>query len=203
MIEDYISSKNHNNNNNDKMRHLVSLNAKNTKLIPLKVYKQKQASLIHQDDIDDEDENSCYYDIKIKNELNEELDYKLVKNSNLLSKSCLSIPFEVSNNKKKLLNSCSPLSTSLSMLSSASQVTSSSQRPNKSFESTDLSLSSSSNKITSTSVSSLSSSSSVSSINNQNQLTAGTVSTDNSSSALRVEYMPRGKIITINVSIMW
>lgn len=186
---------------------MVSLKAKNAKLVPLDVYrinelKQEFKNFKNsKEDFDEEEEESdniCYYDIKIQNELDEFLEHKLVKSFNNQSKSCLSIPFEVSNTKKSILNK--NFNSSFSSLNQFNEVF----KGTISTSSTQSSLSSSSHKITnSSSISSLSSASSSQSSLMNNQTETRLASTSDSSSTLKVEYVPRGKIITINVSIMW
>jgi hypothetical protein len=181
-----LNNKNNNdylnpNNDFDPLSYLISLNAKNAKLVPLNTYKKREEILSNfdsndnnhhpsnyknlkrivqemsdkndYDDITDlinlkDDENTCFYDIKIQNEHNQLIDYKLVNKSQNSSASTSSsyinkqphliTPFEVSNKNQRNLESPTNVSSSSS-----------------------------------------------------------------SSSSLKVEYVPHGKIITINVSIMW
>lgn len=92
-----------------------------------------------------DDESTCFYDIKIQNEHQQLIDYKLINKSspsnsasNINKPHHLVTPFEVSNKNRRDLESPTNVSSSSS-----------------------------------------------------------------SSSSLKVEYVPHGKIITINVSIMW
>ncbi len=151
----------------DPLTHLVSLSAKNAKLVPLKVYKDRQESLFHsfrrsnalndysklagivnemssaslEDQLYHDEDNVCFYDIKIQNENNETIDYNLIKgykscsNNTNGEKSYVSIPFKVDKNQSKDLPIVEPDAAS--------------------------------------------------------------------NSSLKVEYVPRGKIITVNVSVMW
>lgn len=132
---------------------------------------------------DYEEENVCYYDIKIKNEQNEDISHKLVS----------SIKSDLWQN--------SELKQKYSSLSSLNQIN---EVENTLSASARSSLSSSSNKITtSPSVSSLSSAHSQTDLLLHNHTQTRLVSTSDAESSLKVEYVPRGKIITINVSIMW
>ena len=167
------------------------LSSKNLKLIPLSAYKirnqiiscKKTSSnefIDHVDDndyLDDDDDletTSAYYDIKIRNEINQNLEYKLIK-SFPRSKSFMS--FDV----QKTKSNSSIFSSSLFSTSSAS---------NKSMESIK---SSNLDHIQSKSMLSMSSQSSI--LSNCKQ--------ESYSTPLKVEYVPKGKIVTVNVSIMW
>jgi hypothetical protein len=139
---------------NEKITHLASLTAKSINLVPLKAYKAEQDAIFnsnkhnnevfdHENTNDDEEEKTCYFDIKIQNELNKTLDYKIIKSFNL-SNSCASIPLELVNSESS--NSSEDIKNKLhssSSVFSADQI--------KSSNSLDSSL------ITSTSESSLSS----------------------------------------------
>jgi hypothetical protein len=159
---------------------LISLNAKNAKLVPLSTYKKREEILAtldsnnnnninhhnsvknlkrivqemsNNDDIFDlinlkDDENTCFYDIKIQNEHKQLIDYKLVNKSSLNS-----IDSNISSNINKPTHLITP------------------------FE--------------------------VSNSNHSNLESPTVISSSSSASSLKVEYVPHGKIITINVSIMW
>lgn len=213
---------------NGNLFNTVSLNAKSAKLVPLELFKLKQIrkemienhkrelrlqkeaeknelenknadkelDLEHVEEEEEEEEtfeeyeeNVCYYDVKIRNELNEDLDYKIVKG-------------------QEAATSTSALSMLKAHLATANESTANNDRtPVHSKQATTdaNSLSSSSSKITSSSsVSSLSSDSVISiDSNGQTIKTEAKVTSVANSSSLKVEYVPRGKIITINVSIMW
>ena len=156
------------------------MNTKSSRLKPLKEFKDRQIDAVE----NNEEENVCFYDIKIKNEQNEDISHKLVSSVNT----------DFCQKSSKLKKKYSSLS-SLNQLNETESTLSTSARS---------SLSSSSNKITtSPSVSSLSSSHSQTDLIMHNFTQTRLVSTSDAQSSLKVEYVPRGKIITINVSIMW
>lgn len=185
---------------NEKITHLASLTAKSINLVPLKAYKAEQDAIFnsnkhnnvtdHENTNDDEEEKTCYFDIKIQNELNKTLDYKIIKSFNL-SNSCASIPLELVSSESS--NSSEDIKNKLhssSSVFSADQI--------KSSNSLDSSL------ITSTSESSLSSISNSSlALQHTSTNTSDLAKTNESNSSLKAEYVPEGKIITISVSIMW
>jgi hypothetical protein len=176
--------------------HLVSLNAKNARLLPLSSFNDNDDEKTHSDDLNVQ---TGYYDIKIHNEKMDKIDYTLFK-SYKKSNSYVAIPFNVQPNiTSKSSNGTHVISSesSSSILGSHSSYCSNS----KSEESLDTSLLSSSPDRSTTPLSSVS----------QTSLTAlasPTVyrhefSSDPLTQPVRVEYVPQGKIITINVSIMW
>ncbi len=150
---------------------------------------------------------SCYYDIKIRNEHNELIDYKLVNSSSknhLKSKTESLAAYEIkrSYNAKQfgLIQSASSLSSSSLVLSSSSF----SEKRHYQRSSESIFISKEDSEYVSSIESSSSNESSYSSLNaiSHEQVELNNHSTANSS-ALKVEYVPTGKIITINVSIMW
>ena len=169
--------------NPNKYAHLVSLNAKNARLLPLGVYRQRQEEF--ENALEDEDVPLGFYDIKINNEFNERIDYQHFNPFNT-DKSYMSIPFDVSSSsssskQKMVTNTVSSASSSSIILST---------------ESADTSLLSSSSP----------GSKSNSSISSNSPVQAAFAQCDVSQTVqqpIKVEYIPRGKIITINVSIMW
>jgi len=212
--------------------HSFSLNANKVNLIPIKVYKENEdtetiktysdfvyernSELVQkrfeQKSLDlDLDEllnrKSCYYDIKIRNEHNELLDYKLVNSNSqksLRSKMESHVSYEVnksynSNKQIDFIQSTSSLSSSSLLLSSSSY----SEKRNFQRSSESIFISKEDSEFVSSIGSSTSNESSCSSLNaishEQVELNHSTAN----SSALKVEYVPSGKIITINVSIMW
>lgn len=208
--------------------HSFSLNANKVNLIPIKVYKENEDVQTYSDfvyernselvqrsfeqksldmDLDELlNRRSCYYDIKIRNENNELIDYKLVDSNSknhFKSKTESHVAYEVnkSYNSKQIgfIQSASSLSSSSLVLSSSSY----NEKRHFQRSSESIFISKEDSEFVSSIGSSSSNESSYSSLNaishEQVELNHSTAN----SSALKVEYVPTGKIITINVSIMW
>ena len=158
------------------------MNAKNARLLPLGVYRQRQEDFENAQE--DEGVPLGFYDIKINNELNERIDYQHFNPYNTDKSYNMSIPFDVSSfssKQKMVANTLSSASSSSIILCT---------------ESADTSLLSSSSP----------GSKSNSSIASNSPVQAAYAQCDVSQTAqqpIKVEYIPKGKIITINVSIMW
>ena len=162
----------------------MSLFSRNFKLIPLSELKlrnqllstrrpnEKCKSAEDENAIaNQDDEETAYYDVKIRNEINQNLDYKIVNSFNP-SKSYFTIPIDV----KKGQTSKSTLLSSYSLHGDQSQE-----------------IKSMSSFISSSVLSN--------SFNNERKLQQK--SNQSYSNPLIVEYVPKGKIITVNVSIVW
>jgi len=164
----------------------VSLNAKHAKLTPLSEFREDA-----EDKDDDDLTMTGFYDIKIHNENKETIDYNLFK-SFKKSHSYVSIPFNLNTNKAK---------SAISSESSSSMICTSSSYTNntKSEESLNVSTSLSSSPGSMSPLSSVSNSS----LPGINPAVTHIELSDCLPQPIRVEYVPKGKIITINVSIMW
>lgn len=179
---------------------MVSLNARNAKLLPLSNFRKKQEfferlsskSFLQQENKydDEEEQNVGYYDIKIHNENMETIEHTVFETYKK-SHSYMSIPFDV-NGKTKLLDNPISSESSSSILCSTS-----SYSRNKSQESLNTSILSSSPE----SASSLSSIASLAGLANSS--VTHLELTEPKAQPIKIEYVPKGKIITINVSIMW
>jgi hypothetical protein len=181
----------------------VSLFSRNLKLIPLsafQIHNQLMSNKKLNDCADDENElveendgeldTTAYYDIKIKNEINQNLDYKIANSINP-SKSYVTIPFDVKKNKTSDSRSTSSMISPYSLLSSSSFHGDQSSKSIESLKSCNLELKAISSFISSSSVISYP-------LNNEQKQKPKSYT-----APLIVEYIPKGEIITVSVSIMW
>lgn len=183
----------------------MSLNAKNARLVPLAGFNDDEENIGHSFVDTPNDIQVGYYDIKIHNENMEKIDHSVFK-SYKKSNSYVAIPFTVSKKDIGVTNALSSGSSS-SILGTNSSYSPPTYR--KSRESlVDTSILSSSpgesecttplSSVSQTSLTALASPKAQRASNHQLEEFC-----DPLTQPVKVEYVPKGKMITINVSIMW